>query len=59
MKHKKKDRHLEQVNQSLLNQLKATAVEIVKPVEEAEADEMWSSGGDKAAKKQSGSEKWR
>jgi len=35
----KEDRHLEQVNQSLLAQLKSTAVVIVKPVE-AEADEM-------------------
>ena len=30
------------MNQTLLEQLKPTAVTMVKPVEEAEADEMWS-----------------
>ena len=42
LKNQKKDRHLEQVNQPLSEQLKSTAVVIVKYVEEAEADEMWS-----------------
>ena len=30
------------MNQTLLEQLKPTAVTMVKPIEEAEADEMWS-----------------
>ena len=37
----KKGRHLEQVNQALLEHLKPTAVTMVKPIEEAEAEEMW------------------
>ncbi|MBW4443875.1 MAG: IS1 family transposase [Plectolyngbya sp. WJT66-NPBG17] len=38
----KKGRHLEQVNRALLEQLKLTVVTMVNPIEEAEADEMWS-----------------
>jgi hypothetical protein len=37
-----KKRHLEQVNHPLLEQLKPTSVIMVRHVEEAEADEMWS-----------------
>jgi insertion element IS1 protein InsB len=38
----KKYRHLERVNRPLLEQLQPRSVRVVKHVEEAEADEMWS-----------------